>query len=156
MSSNFTQTIYRSYSSLEKNSISSHFESLQSRVLGDSLPSISSFLPTPSHDFLPSFEMSSRSSFVLSLLDSLSSLEMFSKSHLETMHSRVFYDSLPLMILMEWSSISSFSFLIQYVSSSFSHRSLVEVNCPMLSLIGLESPLRMVLRANASFFFPSL
>jgi hypothetical protein len=71
--------------------------------LGDSLPSISSFFPTPSHDFLPSFEMSSRSSFVLSLLDSLSSLEMFSKSHLETMHSRVFDVSLPLIILMEWS-----------------------------------------------------
>jgi hypothetical protein len=70
--------------------------------LGDSLPSISSFLPTPSHDFLPSFEISSRSSFVLSLLDSLSSLEMFSKSHLETMNSRVFDDSLLFMILMEW------------------------------------------------------
>jgi hypothetical protein len=80
--------------------------------LGDSLPSISFFLPTPSHDFFPSFEMSSRSFFVLSLLDSLSSLEMFSKSHLETINSRVFDDSLPLMILMEWSSISSFSFLL--------------------------------------------
>jgi hypothetical protein len=45
-------------------------------------------------------------------LDSLSSLEMLSKSHLEIMHSRVFDDSLPLMILMEWSSFSSYSSLL--------------------------------------------
>jgi hypothetical protein len=50
------------------------------------------------------------------------------------MQSRVFGASLPSFVLMELSSISSF--LLWYVSSSFSHRSLVEVHCPMLSLIG--------------------
>jgi len=78
---------------------------LQSRALEGSLPSfevssLSFFLPTSTHNSLTS---SSRSSFVLSSLDSLSSLEMFSKSHLEIMHSRDFDYSLPFMILMEWS-----------------------------------------------------
>jgi hypothetical protein len=111
MPSNFTQTISTSSSSLVEKKSSS---SLQSRVFECSLPSfevssLSSFLPTSTHNYFPS---SSRSSFVLSSLDSLYSLEMFSKSHLEIMHSRVFDDSLPLMILMEWSSIYFFSSLL--------------------------------------------